>query len=415
MASPLRRPRRPVVLALVAILTLVATATGTNLAVRLHAPSPLTRDDAEVVADALPRLNYLRDAIADGAAERMQQLFPEGYLFLHVLYGLSWVDVGTRSAAHRETALAEARHALAAADSEAGRAAFSPTLDPPYGVFHSGWTNWLRGGVVRLAGGPAGAPAEADRLAAESATLAAAFDRQLGATGSPFLTAYPGSAWPVDSTVGVAVLRLADHLAGTGTYADLLGRWRTAADQRRDRATGLLAHRVDPVSGQPVEGARATSLTVALRFQREVFPADATRDWHRFRTAFASTVPGAPGIREHPRGVDLPGDVDSGPLILGLSASASVVALGDAVLFRDVRTADALTGLAEVTGFAVEADGKRRYLGGLLPVGDAFLTWSVTAAGWIVPTTETDAPPGGPSPWWRLPWLFGIRLLVPIL
>lgn len=153
---------------------------------------------------------------------------------------------------------------------------------------------------------------------------------------------------------------------------------------------------------------------MALRFLREVFPADATRDWATFRTRFASTVPGAPGLREHPRGVDLPGDVDSGPLILGLSASASVVALGDAVLFRDRRTAAALTGLAEVTGMAVEIGGQRRYLGGVLPVGDAFLTWSVTATGWIVPTTESTAPVGGPSPWWRLPWLLLAWWLVPL-
>jgi hypothetical protein len=405
--------RRTAAVAVGAALALVATLAATTLAVRLHARSPLDRDDAGVVADALPRLEFLRHALDDGAATRMQQLFPEGYFFLHVLNGLSWVDVGLRSPARRERALTEARQALAALDSDAGRGPFSPSLDPPYGVFHAGWSNWLRGGVVRLAGGPAAAPGEADRLAADVAALAAAFDRQLTSAGSPFLTAYPGQAWPVDSAVGIAAVRLADHVAGTGAYAELLRRWQAAADARRDPATGLLPHRVDPTNGQPLEGARATSQTVALRFLREVYPTEATRDWARFRDLFASTVPGAPGTREHPRGVDKAGDVDSGPLILGLSASASAVALGDAVLFRDGRTAGALTGLAEATGMALEYGGQRRYLGGVLPVGDAFLAWSLTATGWIVPTADTVAPPGGPSPWWRLPWLLTILWLVP--
>ncbi|MGW4467903.1 hypothetical protein [Micromonospora sp. NPDC004704] len=258
MPVPYHRLRRFAVLAPVTALALVATLAGATLAVQAHTPSPLTRTDAEVVDDALPRLEFLRRSLNDGSAQRMQQLFPEGYLFLHALYGLSWVDVGTRSAAHRDRALTEARRALAEVDSDAGRAPFSPALDPPYGVFHAGWSNWLRGGVVRLAGGPAGAPAEAERLTTDAAALAAAFDRQLGSTGSPFLTAYPGQAWPVDSTVGLAVLRLTDHLAGTDAYTELIRRWRTATDERRDPATGLLPHRVDPTSGQPVEGARAT-------------------------------------------------------------------------------------------------------------------------------------------------------------
>jgi hypothetical protein len=71
-------------------------------------------------------------------------------------------------------------------------------------------------------------------------------------------------------------------------------------------------------------------------------------------------MPGAPGLREHPRGTSLPGDVDSGPLILGLSTSASGVALGSAVLFGDRAMAAALAGLAEATGAPVEFGGKRR-------------------------------------------------------
>ncbi|GAB3144978.1 hypothetical protein GCM10027290_24090 [Micromonospora sonneratiae] len=416
-AHPARRPGRIVgrilLFTVTTTIALIAALVATVVTVRLAARTPLDRDDAAVAADAVPRLAFLRRAIDDGAADRMQQLFPEGYFFLHVLYGLSWVDVGNRDPAYRDRALTEARGALAALDSEAGRAAFSPRLDPPYGVFHAGWSSWLRGGVVRLAGGTSAAPTEASRLAGDVAALAAAFDRQLASTGSPFLTAYPDQAWPVDSTVGIAAVRLADHLTGGTAYQGLLGRWQRAADERRDPATGLLPHRVDPVSGQPVEGARATSQTMALRFLREVYPVEATRDWARFRELYASTVPGAPGVREHPRGVDRAGDVDSGPLILGLSASASVVALGDAVLFGDRRSANALTGLAEVTGLAVEYDDQRRYLGGVLPVGDAFLTWSLTATGWIVPVADTTATPGGPSPWWRLPWLLAVAWLLP--
>lgn len=377
------------------LLALTFTALAGVQFVRLHADSPLDRTDAEVVADALPRLAFLRDALDSGSADRMQQLFPEGYFFSYALYGLAWVDVGARDTALRERALTEARWALAHTDSAAGRAVFSQTLDPPYGVFYQGWSTWLRGGVAQLHGPDA---PELPRLRADARALAAAFQAKLDGSGSPFLTAYPGQAWPCDSVVGLAAVRRADRLTGDD-HATLVGTWLAAADSRRDQRTGLLPHTVDPTSGQPTDLARATSQVIILRFLAEVDPAHGAADWTRFRQHFASTVPGVPGIREWPVGVDRTGDVDSGPLLLGLSASASAVALGDAVIYRDPAAAAALTGLAETTGLAIELRGKRRYLGGALPIGDAFLTWSLTARPGVV-AAEGD----GPSWTWRLPW-----------
>src|SRR5690606_32578585 len=127
--------------------------------------------------------------------------FPEGYFFSHVLYGLAWVELGMREpAGGRAEALREARWALARLESAQGREPFDPGLTPSHGVFYHGWINWLRGGVLSLQ--PAGSrdPAEEQRFAADSAELAAAFT----ASASPYLEAYPGQAWPVDSTVAIA-------------------------------------------------------------------------------------------------------------------------------------------------------------------------------------------------------------------
>jgi hypothetical protein len=402
---------RVAIAAVAATVALLLTVTATIFTARLHTPNPLERDASAVVADALPRLAFLRHALDDGAAVRMQTMFPEGYFFSYALYGLTWVDVGMRDPALRDRALAEVQWSLEHLDSAAGLAPFSEHLDPPYGVFYMGWSTWLRGGAVRLAG--ADGNAEADRFFADAEALADAFTRHLDDAGSPFLEAYPGQAWPVDSAVALAAVRLANHLRGEQTHDDLIARWWRAVDERRDPGTGLLPHRVDAVTGFPVEGARATSQTVALRFLREIDPAASSRDWQAFRELFASTVPGVPGIREHPRGVNLPGDVDSGPLVMGLTASASVVAIGDAVLFGDRPLATALTGLAEATGMAVQVGGERRYLGGRLPVGDAFLAWSLAADGWIVPAGQADAAVlDYPSPWWRLPWHLATLLLL---
>ncbi|MFC4563205.1 hypothetical protein ACFO4E_15175 [Nocardiopsis mangrovi] len=405
--GPGRTPRRHRIAAL--LLVLVATAATVLAGVttaRSFTPSPLDRDGPAVAADALPRLAFVRARLDDGAGERMQALFPEGYLFTHVLYGLTRVNTGVLDPALRDDALAEARWALERAESGAGRAPFPADAAPAHGVFHAGWTAWLRGRIVELAGGPGAAPEEARELAADTEELRAAFDAALD-DGTPYLMAYPGAAWPVDSVVGVAALRLDDRLRGAGAHAATIDRWSAAVRKRLDPATGLVPHSADPATGAPLQGARGSSQALLLRFLAEIDPEWAAADHREFRRTFASGAAMVPGTREFPRGDDSPGDVDSGPLVLGLSASASTVALGDAVLFGDVAAARALTGMAEASGVAVEAGGQRRYLGGVLPVGDAFLAWSLTAGGEGAARAAQAAGQGGgqgPSPAWRVPW-----------
>jgi hypothetical protein len=346
------------------------------------------------------QLAYLRSALDSGGGERAQRDFPEGYFFLHMLYGLAWVELGLRRPpADRGPALHEARWALSRVDSSAGRAPFAADLTPAYGVFYRGWTNWLRGGVVSLRPPGQRDPAEVAAFVADSVALGAAFD----AAATPFLAAYPGQAWPVDSTVAVASLRLHDHLL-PARFTATVGRWLAAARERLDPATGLLPHRAEVRTGRPLEGARGTSQSVIARFLVDIDPAFARDQYLRFRAAFVRSPLGlGPAVREYPDGSVGEGDVDSGPLVLGVSVSATVVTLGAAQVQADRRLAGALANYGELAGAPVMTPWTKRYAFGLLPIGDAFLAWAKTARPWVAPVP--DPPPPSVSLWWRLPLL----------
>lgn len=355
------------------------------------------------------QLSYLRAALDDGAGEDAQAMFPEGWFFAHALYGLAWVETGLRQPSEeRDAALREARWALTRLESPAGTAPFSPDLTPAYGVFHAGWTNWLRGGVLALQPAQRRDPAEVRRFADASTALAAAFD----ASASPYLVAYPGQAWPVDSTVAMASLRLHDHLL-PARFDRTTRRWLDGVRQRLDPRTGLLPHRVDPGTGAPAEVARGTSQSVIQRFLPEVDPTFARDQYLRFRTDFVvSPLRLGPAVREYPRGLDGPGDVDSGPLPLGVSFSATVVTLGAAQVQGDDALAGALANYGELVGFPLDTPHTRRYAFGLLPIGDAFLAWSKTARPWV--SAPPDPPPVTVAPWWRTP-LVVLLLLAGVL
>ncbi|WP_405799851.1 hypothetical protein [Streptomyces sp. NBC_01506] len=357
------------------------------------------------------QLAFIRTALDDGAGDEAQQQFPEGYFFLHALYGLSWVELGMREPAgeSRAEALREARWALGRLDSAAGRAAFSAELTPSYGVFYRGWTNWLRGGVLSLQSAGSRDAAQVRRFAADSAAIGAAFD----GSKSPYLMAYPGQAWPVDSTVAVASLRLHDTLL-PARFTGTVERWLDGVRQRLDPRTRLLPHRVAPDTGDPLEVARGTSQSIIQRFLVDIDPDFAREQYVRFRDRYVVTPLGlGPTTREYPRGMDGPADVDSGPLPLGVSLSATVVTLGAAQVQGDASLAEGIANYGELIGAPVSTPWTKRYAFGLVPIGDAFVAWSKTARPWVA---ESQAPALPPPPahlssWWRVP-LLSILLVV---
>ncbi|EIV92733.1 hypothetical protein FraQA3DRAFT_2345 [Frankia sp. QA3] len=201
MSAPRSRRVRWLLVALSALTAMVVAVTGRVLFV-VGDGSP---DDVGVVRG---ELSFLGSALDHGAGERMQRLFPEGYFFSNVLYGLALTDLAAGGHGDPGKARAEAARVLGRLASPAGTAVFERGLSPEYGVFYAGWSLLLRAQSAALAargGGdlavPAGWPPSASGgglPGGERAGLAAA-DRMaeavraaLDAGASPFLPAYPG-------------------------------------------------------------------------------------------------------------------------------------------------------------------------------------------------------------------------------
>ncbi|MEV7870559.1 hypothetical protein AB0P17_31685 [Streptomyces sp. NPDC088124] len=155
-------------------------------------------------------------------------------------------------------------------------------------------------------------------------------------------------------------------------------------------------------------GARSQSLI--QRFLVDIDPDFAAEQYPRFRDRYVVSPLGlGPTVREYPRGLDGPADVDSGPLPLGVSLSATVVAIGAAQVHGDAPLAGALANYSELAGLPVRTPWTKRYAFGLVPVGDAFLAWSKTARPWVAP--PPSPPPANVSPYWRVPLLCLLILL----
>jgi hypothetical protein len=388
--------------ALIALWLLVAN-------VRLYTPT--LPPPGRVPPDVIAQLHYLKGELEQGAAADMQRLFPEGYFFSYVLYGLTWVNVGLQSeddSAEQQQALTEARWAYAAIDSEAGRSVFSPSLDPPYGMFYVGWSNYLLAGILLLQEPEQQDTAELIAFERNSQQIAQAIENST----TPFVPSYPMQAWPVDTFPAVVSLRAHTQLVD-GRYEPLIADWLGQVNSLLDEETSLTPHRTDYLTGEMLDGARGTSQVLILRFLAELDPADAQTKYQRFRRDYIALRLGIPTVQEYPPGRSGYGDIDSGPLITGASMSATAVGLGTARVMGDEEVAMAMAHAGEALGFPLHIGREKRYAFGLLPIGDLFVVWSRSSVPWLEPLPAATYAPLVPW-WWRLPF-HAISLLLALV
>ena len=366
----------------------------------------LPRFEDGLATDTEAQLIFLQDAVDRGMAGQMQASFPEGYFFTVGLTADAWLGYAEtlpRTEGDYLIALREARDGIELLDGRLGRAPFDALLTPPYGVFYNGWMAWFEGHYLQLIAASEREITLENRFQARCAALAAAFDD----SDTPFLRAYPDGSWPVDSTVAIAALQLHDSLYRP-LYSETIARWLDMAQARLDPMTGLLPHRVDAQTGDAIIGPRGTSSSLMSRFLPIIDAAFGNEMYLRFRDSF---VMAGLGVREYPHGTSGEGDVDSGPLLFGISAPTSVMAIGAARAGNDLPLAEDLIHGINAFGFPLPTGNRgKAYALGQLPVADAIIVWNKTTP--VVVTTGVVPLPTGP---WRLLYHAGSLLLLALL
>lgn len=198
----------------------------------------------------------------------------------------------------------------------------------------------------------------------------------------PWLNAetYPGEIYIPDNAVVAASLALYDRVyphRASGVAQNWLDRLSTL----HDLATDLPVFNLDG-RGEPLQMSRGSGVAWTIFYQSHVDLATAQDDYWRLKDHFwRSYAPGCAAVCEWPHCAGGLGDVDSGPLLLGMSPAATGFAMAGARLAGDEKGLQELARTAEMAGFSVQWRGRRSYLTAPL-VGNAILTAMRTATPW---------------------------------
>ena len=377
---------------------------------RLYCDPPLPSSNQTVAPALLDQLRSNRRAIDDGAPARMQMLFPEGAYFCHVLHGLTWVEVALRDSSLTHQAIAEAKLALTALDSTDCRSPFPPELPPDHGMFYSAWKAHLQAGMVLLQNGENASDLDSLRLQCD------AIADSLAAADTPFLASYRGCVWPCDTVPGIHALKIYDQVTGEDRYRDSIEKWLSDVKSRLDPETGLIPHTANVSGGQPENGARATSQMILLRMLPDIDSDFSLEQYEIFRHRYLNTLVGMPCVREYPTGVFGRGDVDSGPLIFERCLSATVFTIGLAQIYGDQEVASAIATAGEVVGLPWTSGDEKKYVGGILPVGEIMVAYSQNARSWLGGSDYQPSKQERVSKFWRWPvHLLSLLALIPVV
>jgi hypothetical protein len=339
-----------------------------------HSPVFKIQNGDTVNTELIKQLAFLKHALENDADLNMQAIYPEGYVFINALYGLTWCNV--LSGLHlndslRENGLAEIQKAYDKLDSETGRSNFDETLPLPYGAFYNGWSNYLLGRKLLVEDPSVRNDIEIARFKSHCDSIAIALKFET------YPASYNGGAWPADVVTCVASLALHDKLFQP-KYTDDIAVWIKKVKGTVDK-NGLIPHSTNYRDDSIAEDARGSSQSLMLIFLHEIHPEFARSEYEIYENLFIDSHLGLSGIREYPKGTFGIGDVDSGPVILQMGGAATIVGMQTTVLYGKHAISEKLGGAIEALAFPVENQSEKFYLFGQLPMADAFIAWSRSA------------------------------------
>lgn len=339
-----------------------------------YSPTYLKNESTTINQEVLHQLRYLKTMLHKGGGKTAQGKYPEGFVFMNALYGLTWADfVQNLSSADtlRKEGLEEIDWVLKELDSQYAQRNFPYELNPQRGIFYVGWKNYLLGKKLLLQSSKERSGQQFKQFKEQCTSIYAAYE----ASGKTYLESYKKLAWPADNVVAVASLSLMNQL-DSPTYKLFIDNWILGVQQKLDTTTGLIPHEVNFETETVFEEAKGSSQSLMLNFLIEIDSIFAQTQFEKYRTQFLDYRFGLPGIREHPKGKKGFADVDSGPVLLGIGGSASLVGQRTMALYNDVETTIGLRNCIESFGAAYTTDQQKIYVLGLEPIADAFIAWA---------------------------------------
>jgi len=211
--------------------------------------------------------------------------------------------------------------------------------------------------------------------------ITAALVRRLGQAPQGIIETYPDEAYPVDNCAAIASIAFYDRVTGAD-HSELVGQLvRQLGEAHTDPQSGLLYQAVDHLTGEKYDKPRASGTALGAYFMSFGDMDLSRRMYAALRRSCAARLAGFAAIREYPPGTKSgQGDIDSGPVVLGLSFSGTGFTLATARINKDRELYKGLYRLGCLVGAPINRARRRTFVCGG-PLGNSIMLAMLTAGG----------------------------------
>lgn len=202
--------------------------------------------------------------------------------------------------------------------------------------------------------------------------------RRLNKSSLLLLWTYPYEVYPVDNCAVIASIGLYDLATGSDNQK-LIEKWiEKCQNNYIDKETGLLYQCVNPGDGSHQDAPRGSGTALAVYFL-SFLDSNLSKDLYMgLKENLYGNFLGFGAIKEYPANFSGRGDIDSGPLILDYSISATGFTIAGARIHNDKNVFSSLFGTGYLFGSPCDRGDKRDYIMGG-PLGNAIMLAMLTA------------------------------------
>ncbi len=202
--------------------------------------------------------------------------------------------------------------------------------------------------------------------------------QRLAASPQGLIDTYPGECWPPDVAAVAGSIGL--HGAATGSdHHHMLNTWARRFRRCAVDPSGYLVQRITSGGCQPLDAPRGSGTALAAYFISFSHHELSQQLYHALREHGTQRLFGFAAINEYAPGYAGGGDINAGPIIMGLSVGATGFGLGAAKVRGDRNTFTQLLRTTTLFGLPAQVGLGRGYAaGGAL--GNALLLAMLTAA-----------------------------------
>lgn len=302
------------------------------------------------------QITYIDHIFSKGYDDELQTKFPEGKLFSNAIFSLSILEFCEVNNCINETYAKIVDQNIKRILSHNTLSIFNSDMKPAYGIFYNGWSCYVlntyrQHELFKLSS--IKQDVEQQAILMEQRIIRTQQD------SLRILDSYLESNWPADNLIGLISIN----------NDSLQLKWLELILNATEHESGLIHH-----SGSQKSNIRGSSQALIIFCLGEMAYDNANEYNERFKINFVDEYIGVQMVKENEDGSNRM-DVDSGPVIFGYGASATIMNIKTQAKLKERKSKNTWAVMNTIS-LPINLIGKKYYLFKKEPMFDIFMLWA---------------------------------------